>query len=291
MLVRKGQYSVIDDNLGNNNANVGTSPGGGPKKTMSDIVSGKRIGQEGAKPRNATGKGTAKEIDWDSIVSTMSSDHTARKHMTEQGRRILSELTKKKPLVDWKKHLRRFVDRSLAKEKDVLPKRRFVGSGVYLYGKKKVGKEGFRTAVIACDTSGSISKDQTKTFLTEAMGICESFFIDKLYIIYCSDGIDNVDEVDMSRKQKPDFSKWATTGGNAGGFAPPFKWLEERNITPSFMIYMTDGFATFPSVNRHITKFKDKVMWFILKTIGGDMGDPKFGKVFDIPNQVMKGTE
>ena len=293
MIVKKGQYKVIDEELGQQDGKLlSTSPGSGPRRTMPDVASGNRVGQTGAKPRAASAQPGFKQIDWESIVATLSGSSSLSSHMTEQGRRILQQLTKKKPLVDWRKYLKKFVDRSTYKEEYVIPKRRFVGSGIYMYGTKKIGKEGFRTAVIACDTSGSISKDQTKTFLTEAMTICETFFIDKLYIIYCSDGIDDVDTVDLAKGGKPDFSKWATTGGNLNGFAPPFKWVEEQKITPSFFIYFTDGLAVFPSTNIYINKYAKKVMWFILSK-GNDLlyGGPKFGQVFEIPNNMMKPTK
>lgn len=296
MLVRKGGYAVIQDSPGGESSKPTGGPGGGPQTTLSDVAAGRQVGARGATPRAARG-GADKippPIDWKGALA--SGAGLMGRHMTENGRRILAELTKKPALIDWKKYIRKFVDRVMSRDEPVMPKRRFVGSGIYLSGHRRVGKEGFRTAVLACDTSTSISQDQTKTFLIEAMAISESFFIDRLIILYCSDQVDNVDDVDLRRKQRPDFTKWRSTGGNRGGFSHPFDWLEREKIVPSFLIYFTDGIAEFPGLNPHTRRYKDRVLWFILKRhdlAGGDygFGDPKFGRVFDIPMQSMPGAE
>lgn len=271
-----------------------SGPGYGTETTLPDIAAAKQVGQMGVEPKEAMGGGPMpEEIDWDRVVAAAAGE--MKKHMTEAGMRILLQLSKKPALIDWKKYIRKFVDRTMNSEDDVIPKRRFAGSGIHLTGQKAVDPDGFKTVVLACDTSGSITKNQTKSFIIEAINICNDFSIDRLIILYCSDKVNNVDDVNLSRKQKPDFAKWRSTGGNLGGFSHPFNWLSKNKIVPSFLIYFTDGQSNFPELDTHTKKYKDRVMWFILGNFsrGAESvyGGPKFGKVFEMLMQDMPGTD
>ena len=131
------------------------------------------------------------------------------------------------------------------------------------------------------DTSGSISKSQIKVFFEEVWSLSTKLEIDQTYIIYCSDDIDAVDVV--KKGQKPDLSKWASTGGNAKGFDPPFAYIEKNKITPSAVIYLTDSFASYPSASKYgINKYKDRVFWFICNS-KSNFDRPPFGKYIHVP--------
>jgi len=315
MLVKLGQYTLIDPNSiiknpqGKTDGNV---PGGGgkPKFTedtaqMDDIP---RVGQEKPgvstqrsvtdktksvkkkateytkKGKSIIYKGKKAIPDWKTLAAkaTGKSDSSRFKEMVRK-------LASTEPLVNWKRELKKFFDNAFKSKDTVLPNRRFVAGGKYLYGQKPIGKDTLRTIVAAIDTSGSISQTVSNTFMKEVMYLCKQFDADTTYIIYCSDDIDNVDIV--KKGKTPDLSKWASTGGNAKGFIPPFEFVDgahkknilKTKINPSIFIYLTDTGGEMPDPKKYgIPKYADKTFWFIC---GASVHNrPPFGKVLFAPD-------
>lgn len=207
--------------------------------------------------------------------------------MNSEVKKLLNKILGENPIVDWKKELKTFFDNNLTEKKYVLPNKRFISSGKYMYGTKKSGVSSLKTIVAAVDTSSSISKDQIKTFINEVVYLCKTFKSDKLYIIYCSD---NIDDVDILKKgELPDFNKIKSTGSNRDGFIPPFQYVQKNNIDPTVFIYLTDTQAEMPDPNNFgIRKYINKVLWFVCApTI---YTDPPFGKVLFAPISAIKPT-
>jgi predicted metal-dependent peptidase len=302
MFVKKGEYAVIaqaQDLSGGQKSPDDGKKGGNvaiSKKTiqMEDIP---LVGQEtpGAKTTSDlggkqiktkvseyTGKKKSRihkgKIDWDSAA--MRALGRATSSVSSKIKRLIDTLSSTKPLVNWKMELKKFFDSTFNKQDWVLPNKRFVARGEYLYGRKNIGSDTLKTIVAAVDTSGSISQEQSRTFVTEVMHLVKMFDADKTYIIYCSDDIDNVDII--KKGGQPDFSLWATTGGNAKGFIPPFQYVEKNNIKPSVFIYLTDTGGEMPDPKKYgIPKYIKKVIWFICSPTM--YNPPSFGKILFAP--------
>ncbi len=212
--------------------------------------------------------------------------------LSSQAKMLLTGLISTKPKVNWKKELKKFFDWGFSGQEDTLPNRRLLGSGDILYGTKPKEKETVRTLVVAVDTSGSISKKQGAVFLNECNHLCKMFDFDEMIVIYCSDdiGINGKGGIERVKRGKkielnPDGSpkNWLSTGGNDGGFAPPFAWCEKNKIVPSAFIYLTDTGAEYPSATAFgIPKYKNKVFWFIC-SLWGQENLPPFGRYAIIP--------
>lgn len=309
MLVKKGDYTLIGDVVdspessqkgdskqsGESTGNivaktpdmkeiplVGENPPGG---SYTSDLGGKKIDAKGkevqrtGKSKIFTGDENKVKTNWKKLGAEAFS--RASGSLSDKAKRLLQELSKEKPAVDWKKELKKFFDQTLTSFKEVLPKKRYAGSGLLLRGVKKGGETTFKTVVAAVDTSGSISQEQSKTFVTEVMHLCKLFNADVTYIIYCSDDIDNIDIV--KKGQKPDFTKWKTTGGNDKGFIPPFEWVERNKIKPSLFIYLTDTGGEMPNPDKFgISKYKNKVIWFLCGS--RIYNQPPFGKIIWAPS-------
>ena len=310
MIVKKGNYSVIPDddpNKGRGPTDPGDPRGGDPKfgedpEKMEDIP---KIGQE--KPdvktfRDFTEGGDKKTTEkpkevkptkpsivakkvqkpnWDELAGTAST----RSKLSDQAKKMIKKLKGTEPLVDWRKELKKFFDQSFKSMEWVLPNKRFLGGGDVLYGRKATGDDTLKTIVAAVDTSGSISKVQIKLFIKEIMGLVKKFDADKTIIIYCSDDIDNVDII--KKGEEPDFTKIASTGGNAKGFIPPFQWVEKNKIKPSAFIYLTDTGGEMPNPNKYgIRKYIKRVFWFVCAP--SMYNPPSFGKVIFTPVAGLK---
>jgi predicted metal-dependent peptidase len=315
MLVKLGQYTVIDPksvikSTPGKKEGGGTDGGGKPKFTedstgMEDIplvgqgtpgvstqrsvtdqtksIKNKATEYKG-KGKSSIYKGKKAAPDWKTLAA-----RAMAKSDSSRFKDMVKKLASSEPLVNWKKELRKFFDNAFNSKDTVLPNRRFVAGGKYLYGQKPIGKDTLRTIVAAVDTSASISQTVSNTFIKEVMYLCKQFDADTTYIIYCSDDIDNVDIV--KKGKTPDLSKWASTGGNNKGFIPPFEYVEgshRKNITrtkinPSIFIYLTDTMAQYPDPKKYgIPKYADKTFWFIC---GSKVHNkPPFGKVLFAPD-------
>jgi predicted metal-dependent peptidase len=118
------------------------------------------------------------------------------------------------------------------------PNRRFIHQGLYLPSRdiKLTG-----TFVCVIDTSGSIGEKELNEFGSEIKGIVDQMQPEKVYVMYCDAAVAHVDEFG-----KYDELTFAAHGGGGTDFRPPFKWLEEHDITPDALVYLTDGYGSFP---------------------------------------------
>ncbi len=197
---------------------------------------------------------------------------------------IKRALTKvKRPVIDWKAELAKYIDEAIAKSKYTLPARRFLGAGKAQYGYKKY-KEDFESVVVAIDTSGSITREMIEQFLGEVMNITQAYTPKKTIILYCDTQVYEPDILEPG--DTPDFNKIA--GGGGTYFWPPFKWVERNLIEggekPTVFIYFTDGEANFPSADDYeISQYENRCIWVFLTFNDEPYPNPQpFGERIDI---------
>ena len=221
------------------------------------------------------GKGSDITQEWDSALAA------SRGNAPSGIKRALDRL--KRPAIDWRNALDRYIDEAITKSKYDLPNRRFLSGGEAQYGYKTY-KEDFESVVVAIDTSGSINDTMIKTFISEVMGIITIYNPQKTVILYCDTQVYAPDILEPG--DKPDFSK--IKGGGGTNFWPPFKWVERNMIEngekPSVFIYFTDGEADFPSENQYsIESYADRCVWVFLTFDGEPYENPQpFGERIDI---------
>lgn len=288
MKVNKGDYSVIKDVVRDKAEAMPDFPKFGEEtptvSTTSDVSTAERpdIKQQEV-PVTETPIVRRKKPDWKSrAIKAMSGAG-----LSSEKKKLIENQIEKKPLVNWKEKLKKFFDKSLTGLQTVFPKKRMIGSDLYMYGRRRSGVETLKVIVAAIDTSGSISREQGKTFLVEIAHLVETFKADKFYIIYCSDDIDEV--VELKKGQHPDYSIWPSTGGNSKGFLPPFDWVQKNKINPSVFVYLTDTGGEMPSRKDFgISKYAERVFWFICTPVLYNR--PEFGEVIYMPLQNLKAS-
>lgn len=189
----------------------------------------------------------------------------------------------RKPVIDWKAELAKYIDEAISKSKYTLPARRFLGAGKAQYGYKRY-KEDFENVVVAIDTSGSITRDMIEQFLGEVMKITEVYTPQKTVILYCDTEVYEPDILEPG--DLPDLNKIA--GGGGTSFWPPFKWVQknmmEEGEKPTIFIYFTDGEATFPSEQDYdIADYSDRCIWVFVTFNDDPYPNPQpFGERIDI---------
>jgi predicted metal-dependent peptidase len=177
----------------------------------------------------------AVQADWRSAV-----EHAARSHVgTLSGalKRFVDALLT--PKVDWKSVLQQFVTSRARNDYSWMrPNRRRSGAGVALPG---MYSEDLGTVVVAIDTSGSIDDATLAVFASEVTAIVEMAKPQKLVVIYCDCKVQHVDEF-----MPYDLLHFELHGGGGTSFLPPFAYVDEHQIDPECLIYLTDGEGPFP---------------------------------------------
>ena len=137
------------------------------------------------------------------------------------------------PPLDWRELLRHFVEQSARKDYSWMsPSRRYLYQGLCLPGlySKDLGH-----VVIAVDTSSSIDVDALTRFASEISAVLEAF--ETLIDVVCCDTRIR-DHQQYDRQDLP--LMLAPKGGGGTSFIPVFEWVEDQNLVPCCLIYLTD---------------------------------------------------
>jgi predicted metal-dependent peptidase len=175
--------------------------------------------------------------DWE--IATKQAAHIAKQQGHLPGN--LEELVKKllKPQVPWKEQLWRFFSQ---RKPDRItwnrPNRRLLHAGVYLPSKRYVPTGDI---VVAIDTSGSVSERELTHFATEITEIHKTLAPQKTWVLDIDTQIQDVKEYGPYDRLE---LKYRGRGGTS--FDPVFAWIAENNINPDAVVYLTDGYASWP---------------------------------------------
>ena len=141
--------------------------------------------------------------------------------------------------VDWRELLRRAWSETVPADYSWMrPNRRHVWSGLYLPG---ITSEGVGEIAIAVDCSGSVSARQLGLFEAEIRSILAGQRPRLVHVLYFDAVIQKVDTYQAGQPV------WLSpVGGGGTDFRPCFEWLEEQDIVPQTLVFLTDLCGTFP---------------------------------------------
>lgn len=150
--------------------------------------------------------------------------------------RFIEEVTTTK--VDWRSALRRFITEVSKNDYSwSRPNRRFLSAGLYLPG---LHSESMGEVAVVIDTSGSIDQHTLNAFGSEIRSIMDSVKPLKTHVIYCDAEVNHVDEFTSESEVA-----FKMHGGGGTDFRPPFVHLEQNDIKPACLIYLTDLYGPF----------------------------------------------
>lgn len=140
----------------------------------------------------------------------------------------------KKPLIDWREVLWQFVQQAFSSPDYnwKTPNRRYMGLSLYLPA--LIGEQ-MPPVVVARDTSASMPNAMLAQIYSELKAIVEQM---KPEITYAVDADAQVADV-MEILPGDDF-KFNAKGRGGTDFRPVFRWVEEQDIQPCCLIYLTD---------------------------------------------------
>lgn len=163
----------------------------------------------------------------------------AKFHGTMPGalKRMIDELVN--PRVPWRDQLRHFFNVQVKQDYTWRrPNRKMIHRGLYLptLDGIKMGE-----IVVVIDTSGSISEAILAAFQSEMQAIMDECVPAKMTVIYCDAQVNEVEEY-----MPGDLLSLEATGGGGTDFAPPFEHVQEHDLNPVCMIYLTDLYGPLP---------------------------------------------
>ena len=134
---------------------------------------------------------------------------------------------------DWRALLRDFVAATTPSDyRWSPPNRRYIASGLYL---PSVDRTGVGEIVIAVDTSGSIGTRELEQFAAEISAISDEAKPGAIHVVYCDAAVQSVQEFGSSEPVRLE-----PKGGGGTDFRPAFEWVENNDIRPACLIYLTD---------------------------------------------------
>lgn len=134
---------------------------------------------------------------------------------------------------DWRAILRDFIRASVPSDyRWFPPNRRYIASGLYL---PSMHREGIGPIVIGVDTSGSIGDEELKQFAGEISAIADQAQPELICVVYCDEEVSSIQEFGPSEPITLE-----PIGGGGTNFRPVFEWVEQHNILPACLIYLTD---------------------------------------------------
>jgi len=179
------------------------------------------------------------QTSWDTAVAAAIASAKAQGKLPAGLDRLLSNIVD--PQVPWQEHIRAVFSRR-------------VGGGSYdwrkpdrnfmlrdIYAPRRTGN-GCGTVVVAVDTSGSIGQAELDVFFGEMRGILEECRPERIFVLWIDAKLHKVDEVDNAE----DINSLKAHGGGGTCFKPAFEWIYEQGFQPDALVYMTDGYGSFP---------------------------------------------
>jgi len=189
--------------------------------------------------RDAPAEGAAdQEADWKIATAQAAKVAKSQGKLPAELDRWVGEALR--PKVDWKAILHRFVQQAAKLDYSWRrPNPRYVASRLYL---PVLHSEQMPPLVVVVDTSGSIGSEELKQFAGEISAIMAQVKPERVHVIYCDARVQRVEEYEPG-----DDLQLRPKGGGGTNFAPPFEWVQKEGLEPACLIYLTDGWGSFPT--------------------------------------------
>ena len=166
--------------------------------------------------------------------ATIQAAQAAGEGVPETVKRMISELIA--PRMDWRDILRTQLESSLKNDFTFMrPSKR---SGEVLF--PGMNKDEELNIAVGLDTSGSISKDMLRDFLSEVQGIMDQYNSYKVHIFQFDTDVYGAEN--FTSDDGRSMADYQLTGGGGTDFDVVFKYMEEHNIDPDQLVMFTDGY-------------------------------------------------
>ena len=246
----KGMYSeqVYDILKKEQDESGGNDGAGGGSKALCDIMD----------DTTSAAEQTTHELEWKVAVIQAATEAKRQGKLPSCMERFVEGLTENK--VPWRDVLQRFATTIRRDEYTwTRPNRRYLAMDTYL---PSMRSECMGDMVVVVDTSGSINDSTLQAFGAEIRAIVHAVRPTQTHVIYCDVVVNHVDVFSPD-----DHLEFKAHGGGGTDFRPPFSYVEEHNISPECLVYLTDMYGPFPDGVDY------PVLWCATSDIKGPFGE------------------
>lgn len=143
------------------------------------------------------------------------------------------------PAVDWRQKLFAYITNDLPVDYTMrMPSRRFISTGVYT---PTVIKENLEL-IAGVDISGSISHEEYVDFMSELVGIANSYRQVKMRMIAWACHVDERDDVEVTNDTQDELMKCKFYGGGGTELSCLTEYIEKKEYNTRLMVILTDGY-------------------------------------------------
>ena len=151
------------------------------------------------------------------------------------------------PKLPWKTLLYQYVEKLLKADFSWCPpNRKHIYRGEYL---PRMNPDEHIEIAVGLDTSGSVSYEELREFVSELRGIVQSFKTCKLHLFPCdAEVFDYIEVESFNGDVNWESIKERIGGGGGTDFNPVFREVEKRGLDTEIkaLIYITDGMGAYP---------------------------------------------
>jgi predicted metal-dependent peptidase len=146
-----------------------------------------------------------------------------------------------KPRQNWREILWQFCQRTAREWRYTPPSRTGAARSIVL--PRLCPEEEIEHGVLVFDTSGSVGDSDLADYLAEVNAICTTIRL-KVTVIMCDAHVHEVYQFEAG-----DFNAKALKFSGRGGtdFRPAFLRVQKMEVPPTFLVYFTDSYGTFPT--------------------------------------------
>lgn len=232
---------------------------------------------------NSTGKGVtegdlkANENHWKHKAIEGATQAKMRGNISASMERMLDGMLE--PVVDWRSKLFAYITNDLPVDYTMrTPSRRFIATGVYT---PTVLRENLEL-IVGVDISGSIGHDEYVEFMSEVIGIANSYRQVKMRVIAWACHVDERDDIEVTNDTQELLLKNKFFGGGGTTIGCLTEYLEKKDYKTRLLVVLTDGYI------EQNPKLPDGVdCLFVLSRNGTDETIKKYGEVTSL-NHVKK---
>jgi predicted metal-dependent peptidase len=143
------------------------------------------------------------------------------------------------PVVDWRSKLFQYITNDLPIDYTMRsPSRRFISTGVYT---PQVIKESLEL-IVGVDISGSISQEEMQEFMSEVIGIANSYRQVTMRVIAWACHVDERDDILVTNDSQDELLKCTFYGGGGTTFSCLTDHIERNDYKTKLLVVLTDGY-------------------------------------------------
>lgn len=151
--------------------------------------------------------------------------------------RMLGEMLE--PVIDWRSKLFSYITNDLPVDYSMrLPSRRFISTGVY---SPTIIRESL-DLVVGIDISGSISHEEYVEFMSEVVGIANSYRQVTMRVIAWACHVDERDDILVTNDTQDELLKCKFFGGGGTNLGCLTEYMEKKDYKTRLLVVLTDGY-------------------------------------------------